>query len=319
MVQLCGSAADCRPVAAAAAARLGLRAASLPAERLPTAPTDLDNLLRLWEREARSPGSACWSSTRTTSRTETAKAPAAAPRRGAAARTGHRAGDPAGARAAPHRRSPGDDVRGRRTRPAASSWRHGARAWASASPSPRSQAAAEQFSLSLPAIRAIAAEAQARTAASPPPEKLGPLIWDLCRRRLRSALDGLAQPIESTLSWDDLVLPATQKETLRVIAAQLRAARHGLRALGLRARSRAGAWGISALFPGPSGTGKTMAAEVLASELRLDLYHIDLSQVVSKYIGETEKNLRRVFDAAEDNGAILLFDEADACSASAAR
>jgi SpoVK/Ycf46/Vps4 family AAA+-type ATPase len=70
--------------------------------------------------------------------------------------------------------------------------------------------------------------------------------------------------------------------------------------------------GISALFAGPSGTGKTMAAEVLARELCLDLYCIDLSQVVSKYIGETEKNLRCVFDAAEGGGAILLFDEADA-------
>jgi SpoVK/Ycf46/Vps4 family AAA+-type ATPase len=69
---------------------------------------------------------------------------------------------------------------------------------------------------------------------------------------------------------------------------------------------------ISVLFAGESGTGKTMAAEVLAQELRLDLYRIDLSSVVSKYIGETEKNLRRVFDAAEDSGAILLFDEADA-------
>ena len=70
--------------------------------------------------------------------------------------------------------------------------------------------------------------------------------------------------------------------------------------------------GISALFAGESGTGKTMAAEVLANELRLDLYRIDLSAVVSKYIGETEKNLRRLFDAAEDGGAILFFDEADA-------
>ena len=70
--------------------------------------------------------------------------------------------------------------------------------------------------------------------------------------------------------------------------------------------------GISALFAGDSGTGKTMAAEVIANDLRLDLYRIDLSAVVSKYIGETEKNLRRVFDAAEDGGAILFFDEADA-------
>src|SRR6201988_292622 len=70
--------------------------------------------------------------------------------------------------------------------------------------------------------------------------------------------------------------------------------------------------GISALFAGDSGTGKTMAAEVIANDLRLNLYRIDLSAVVSKYIGETEKNLRRLFDAAEDGGAILFFDEADA-------
>jgi SpoVK/Ycf46/Vps4 family AAA+-type ATPase len=70
--------------------------------------------------------------------------------------------------------------------------------------------------------------------------------------------------------------------------------------------------GISALFAGASGTGKTMAAEVIANDLRLNLYRIDLSAVVSKYIGETEKNLRQLFDAAEDGGAILFFDEADA-------
>jgi SpoVK/Ycf46/Vps4 family AAA+-type ATPase len=70
--------------------------------------------------------------------------------------------------------------------------------------------------------------------------------------------------------------------------------------------------GINALFSGESGTGKTMAAEVIANELKLDMYRIDLSAVVSKYIGETEKNLRRLFDAAEDGGAILFFDEADA-------
>jgi SpoVK/Ycf46/Vps4 family AAA+-type ATPase len=70
--------------------------------------------------------------------------------------------------------------------------------------------------------------------------------------------------------------------------------------------------GISTLFAGDSGTGKTMAAEIVANHLRLDLYRIDLSAVVSKYIGETEKNLRRLFDAAEEGGAILFFDEADA-------
>ena len=70
--------------------------------------------------------------------------------------------------------------------------------------------------------------------------------------------------------------------------------------------------GISVLFAGASGTGKTMAAEVIANALNLNLYRIDLSAVVSKYIGETEKNLRRVFDAAEDGGTLLFFDEADA-------
>jgi SpoVK/Ycf46/Vps4 family AAA+-type ATPase len=106
------------------------------------------------------------------------------------------------------------------------------------------------------------------------------------------------------------VLPAAQKRTLRVIAAQLRQRNMVYDRWGFGQKSRRGL-GISALFYGPSGTGKTMAAEVLASELRLDLYHIDLSRIVSKYIGETEANLRRVFDAAEENGAILLFDEAD--------
>jgi vesicle-fusing ATPase len=80
---------------------------------------------------------------------------------------------------------------------------------------------------------------------------------------------------------------------------------------GFAAKSSRGL-GISALFSGASGTGKTLAAEIMADELSLDLYRIDLSQVVSKYIGETEKNLRRVFDAAETAGAVLLFDEADA-------
>jgi SpoVK/Ycf46/Vps4 family AAA+-type ATPase len=80
---------------------------------------------------------------------------------------------------------------------------------------------------------------------------------------------------------------------------------------GFASKGRRGL-GISALFAGASGTGKTMAAEVLARELRLDLYRIDLSQVVSKYIGETEKNLGKVFDAAEGGGVVLLFDEADA-------
>ena len=146
-------------------------------------------------------------------------------------------------------------------------------------------------------------------AAAKPGEDSERRLWTFCRQRLRSALDGLAQRIDR-LTWDDLVLPEPQKETLRSIAAQLRQRTTVYDQWGFAAKSQRGL-GLGALFHGPSGAGKTMAAEVLASELQLDLYHIDLSRVVSKYIGETEKNLRRVFDAAEENGAILLFDEAD--------
>ena len=129
----------------------------------------------------------------------------------------------------------------------------------------------------------------------------------LCRTRL----DDLAQRIDPAAGWDDLVLPALQLEAIRRVAQHVRHRATVYDAWGFAARSARGL-GISALFAGASGTGKTMAAEVLAAELRLDLYRIDLRRVVSKYIGETEKNLRRVFDAAEDSGAILLFDEADA-------
>jgi SpoVK/Ycf46/Vps4 family AAA+-type ATPase len=121
----------------------------------------------------------------------------------------------------------------------------------------------------------------------------------------------LAQRIEPAAAWDDLILPERQKDMLRQIALHVRHRAKVYQDWGFAAKGARGL-GISALFAGPSGTGKTMAAEVLADELRLDLYRIDLSQVVSKYIGETEKNLRRVFDAAEGGAAVLLFDEADA-------
>ncbi|MGH2370578.1 MAG: ATP-binding protein, partial [Chloroflexota bacterium] len=140
---------------------------------------------------------------------------------------------------------------------------------------------------------------------------LGARLWDACRAQARPRLDDLAQRIEPAATWDDLVLPEAQRQVLREIAIHVRQRARVYETWGFAAKSARGL-GISALFAGPSGTGKTMAAEVLAHELRLDLYRIDLSSVVSKYIGETEKNLRRVFDAAEAGGAILLFDEADA-------
>ncbi|MBW4686854.1 MAG: AAA family ATPase [Komarekiella atlantica HA4396-MV6] len=136
-------------------------------------------------------------------------------------------------------------------------------------------------------------------------------LWDTCRIHARTRLDDMAQRIQPVATWDDLILPEPQCRTLREIVAQVQQRITVYETWGVAAGSANGL-GVSALFAGASGTGKTLAAEVLAQELRLDLYRIDLSQVVSKYIGETEKNLRRVFDAAEAGGAILLFDEADA-------
>ncbi len=107
--------------------------------------------------------------------------------------------------------------------------------------------------------------------------------------------------MDARFVWDDLVLPKAEMATLRAIAARLRTTIDERRGPG-----------ISALFAGPAGTGTTMAAQLLAGDLNLALYRIDLSALVSKYIGETEKNLRAVFEAAEQGGAILLFDEADA-------
>jgi AAA+ superfamily predicted ATPase len=165
-----------------------------------------------------------------------------------------------------------------------------------------------QFHLSAPAIQAACTSALSQT---PNPEHLATALWDACRAQARPRMEDLAQRIEARASWDDLILPDAATDTLRTMAAHLRQRAKVYESWGFSGKSGRGL-GISALFAGPSGTGKTTAAEVLANELRLDIYKIDLSSVVSKYIGETEKNLRRVFDAAESGGAILLFDEADA-------
>jgi ATPase family protein associated with various cellular activities (AAA)/winged helix domain-containing protein len=169
---------------------------------------------------------------------------------------------------------------------------------------------AGQFNLSAETIYSVAASCVAESAKSEP-EKL----WDVCRSVARPRLQGLAERIVTgssrTARWDDLVLPELQKQTLRQMALQSRHRMKVHETWGFAARGRRGL-GLSALFAGPSGTGKTLAAEVLAGELKLDLYRIDLSAVVSKYIGETEKNLKQVFDAADEGGVMLLFDEADA-------
>ncbi|WP_380874676.1 ATPase [Sphingomonas sp. DBB INV C78] len=168
---------------------------------------------------------------------------------------------------------------------------------------------AGQFSLDSAGIRMAADLAQdpARHRPDLPVDRL----WDAARAQARQRIDDLAERIDSKVGWDDLVLPPDRLAQLRDIAVHVRRAHQVHESWGWSQRGARGL-GVTALFAGPSGTGKTMAAEIIAAELRLDLYRIDLSQVVSKYIGETEKNLRRIFEAAETGGAILLFDEADA-------
>jgi len=124
-------------------------------------------------------------------------------------------------------------------------------------------------------------------------------------------LSTLARKIVPRYGWDDIVLPEDQLEMLREIVATVKGRPQVLDAWGLGSKL-VSSRGVTALFSGPPGTGKTMAAEIIAAELGLDLYKIDLSTVVSKYIGETEKNLERIFAEAECSNAILFFDEADA-------
>lgn len=136
-------------------------------------------------------------------------------------------------------------------------------------------------------------------------------LWEICRMQSRPRLDELAQRIEVGADWSDLVLPEREQNVLQAIAAQVRQRLKVYQDWGFGKNKQRGL-GITALFAGASGTGKTLAAEAIAAELNLDVYRIDLSSIISKYIGETEKNLRKLFDAAESGGVILLFDEADA-------
>jgi hypothetical protein len=309
VIQLCGpDPADCRAVAAAAATAVGLRVAALPADLVPAAAAELDALLRLWEREA---VLGCTVLLVECDGPDLAADPARARGIGrlieriqSAVIVSDRE-----RRRVSHRPCVSFEV----SRPTPAEQRA---AWRAAlGPSAEADltgvdAVAAQFSLSLPAIRSAAAETVARSTALPE-RSIGRTAWDVCRALCRSRLEDLAQRIEPAAGWDDLVLPGPQTDALRRIVTQACHRATVYDTWGFAAKSARGL-GISALFAGASGTGKTMASEVLANELRLDLFRIDLSCVVSKYIGETEKNLRRVFDAAEDGGAILLFDEADA-------
>jgi hypothetical protein len=292
-----------RQVAAVAAASLGLRLARMAWEAVPTAAVEQEGLRRLWEREAALSGSALLFDAEGLD-------PADSARVGPLVRFLERLDGllvVASREPLPFVERPAARLE---VGPPAAAERRSL--WRSAlgplaeELDGRVEALATQFNLGAQAIRLASAEALGR-----PEGGLWPGLWDACRAQARSRLDDLARRIEPAATWDDLVLPAPQRQTLHEIVAHVRQRATVYERWGFGAKSTRGL-GISALFAGASGTGKTMAAEVLANELRLDLYQIDLSAVVSKYIGETEKNLRRVFDAAEEGAAILLFDEADA-------
>lgn len=194
-------------------------------------------------------------------------------------------------------------------------------AWGAGLDAGGAAALASHFDLDLPAIADTLARAAAGRRA-PDPSVAGPsapgdgapefaAVWAAALDAARPALDQLAHRVQAKARLAQLKLPDAEMALLHEIVGQV--ARRGTvyYDYGFAARLNRGT-GISVLFAGESGTGKTMAAEALAAELDLLLYKIDLSAVVSKYIGETEKNLRSLFDAAESGGAVLFFDEADA-------
>jgi hypothetical protein len=165
---------------------------------------------------------------------------------------------------------------------------------------------AQRHVMGAPAIEAALAQALARVEPAP----LRRRLLEVCSESGGLRLAELADRVVPKADWNDLVLPDAQQGLLRGIVAHARGREQVFDRWGFASKSDRGL-GMSALFAGPSGVGKTMAAEVIARELERDLFRIDLSAVVSKYIGETEKNLERVFDAAEESGAVLLFDESD--------
>jgi SpoVK/Ycf46/Vps4 family AAA+-type ATPase len=136
-------------------------------------------------------------------------------------------------------------------------------------------------------------------------------LYRACRLQSSQMLNEMAVKIEPHYGWDDIVLPEDKVDHLREICDQVRHHYRVFDTWGFCKKLSHGK-GLSVLFTGSPGTGKTMAAEVLAHDLGLDLYKVDLSCVVSKYIGETEKNLARIFTDAQASNAILFFDEADA-------
>ena len=288
---------DLRAVVAAAAESLGLEATVLLSADLPVTAAERELLARLCERETALSG-CCWLFEVDDPVTEPGRS---------ALQVARRLGGPV-AIACP---VPSIDVDEMALEVASTEPAELRELWRSSlSPVPLQLAGwtdrlAGQFQLGTADVRSIAG--QVRTA----DPDAGQQLWETCRSFARPALDGLAQRVPPSAGWQDLVLPTTQGQLLRELTVHVRHRMTVFEDWGFGARTSRGT-GVAALFAGPSGTGKTFAAEVVANDLHLDLYRVDLSQVVSKYIGETEKNLRQIFDAAETGGVVLLFDEADA-------
>ena len=299
VVQLDGpDAASKRLVAQAAARALGLRLRRMPAALLPTDAGELEQAARLWQREAMLLPLALY-----------LEADAEGARGGAVDRFLARTGgvvflDAADATARP--RPAGDHGRGRQAdrRRAASRLGRGG-----PGRRPRHHRPPRRPVRPGPCEASVRVAGEADGAGDPAP--LRERLWDACLRVTEPRPGPLAQRITPRARWEQLVLPDDELDLLRSLTGQVRQRARVYDEWGFRTVMSRG-FGITALFAGPSGTGKTMAAEVIASDLRLGLYRIDLSAVVSKYIGETEKHLRRLFDEFEAGGALLFFDEADA-------
>ncbi|NJO59778.1 MAG: ATP-binding protein [Richelia sp. RM2_1_2] len=321
IIQLCGiEAGNKRAIAFAVTQILGLNISVMAARVVPTVPNELDNLIRLWSREIILSGSAMLLDCDEIDMSDTARVNAIShlsDRINGILIVSSREGMRISQRAA---------IRFEVNKPTSNEqqtvWQE---TLAELAPqNGQVKTLVNQFNLSAATIRAACAEATGylsqngdmgitqkadeEFSLTPP---LPNILWDACRVQARPRLDELAQRIEPAAHWEDLILPQAQKQILIDVATHVRQRGKVYETWGFGGKSARGL-GISALFAGASGTGKTLAAEVLANTLRLDLYRIDLSSVVSKYIGETEKNLRQVFDAAEQGGVILLFDEADA-------
>jgi ATP-dependent 26S proteasome regulatory subunit len=312
VVQLCGQGrGDKWAIAASGCAQLGLRLNALAAARIPTAAADLDTLIGIWSRDAVLLGSALLLDCDDLDPADAERARAVDllidQLRGALIVAGRER------RAVRRRPTVALEIQRPLPDEQRALWHAALSPLGERLAAPIDQLVA-QFSLDSQAIRTIGATISHRIETDADESAIGNLqsaIWAACRGHARNQLDELAQRIAPAAAWDDLVLPEPQLAILRDVAAHVRQRAQVYERWGFAAKGARGL-GITVLFAGPSGTGKTTAAELLAGDLQLDLYRIDLSAIVSKYIGETEKNLRRIFDAAEQSGAVLLFDEADA-------